>query len=717
MQFSRRNRPLPVLALGWLCIALSLHQLPRAARAQDAPPTDSAPASRPASRPAALGAPQRTPQATLREFLQAVTEAEKQPERIMDAVACLDLNRLDPTSTVTPPELAQQLAGFIDTVFRITGRSTAQAPSTPDGPAFVLYELGGQRVEIAQYVDGRWRFTDDSLVALVPIEQAWRSEPTTQAAVRPPAASAAPPEYRSPRATMATFLRALAENDANAAARCLDTSRFDESTRGAVGVRLARRLKDVIDRIRPVILQDLPDAPAGERFTFYLGEKGRIELERRDGGERNEQWLFSSATVASIDALFKSLEDQAPLAARRPALSFWSDPPRWIRAQMPPELKHELAGLDYWQWLGMLLVILTGFLGRQIAIRLLPLLARTVLTREQRGAAPRMRHILWPVATLVMVLMWWGGVALLDLDAAVLAFLLLPLQVLLTLTVVWAVFRLTDLVFSPTIIQLAPGQTRFNEVLVPLLRTAAKVLIVCLGSVLLIMSAGFNVIPLLAGLGLGGLAFGLAAQDTLKSFFGSVNVVLDRPFQVGDWVRIGAHEGKVESVGLRSSRIRTFANSELTIPNAELMTSAIDNMGRRPHRRLRTVLTLAYSTPLDRLEAFLDGVRDIIREHPATLNQDFQVYVQALTPAAIEVMLNCQLDAPNWDAEMRVRHELLLRVLHAAARLGVEFAAPARGVTPPHDAGHVTRPMPAAAPGDPLAPLINVRERHVPGAP
>lgn len=692
-----RSRQIPLLGL----ITLHLLGSPFVALArqdsQEAPasqPLAAGGETKPASRPAAVGQPQRTPQATLREFLQAVSDSEDRPERIMAAVDCLDLNRIDPESTITPPELAQQLAGFIDTVFRLTGKSTADAPNTPSGSNYVLYELQGHRIELAQYVDGRWRFTAESLASVVPIEQAWRTEPTTQQALKQKETSAAPAEYRSPRATMATFRRALDDGDAAAAAQCMDTSRLDESTRSAVSVRLARRLREVIDRLKPVVLQDIPDSPEGDRYTFYLGAKGRVEFERQDAGPRHDQWLFSAATVASIDALYKSLEDQ-PTAAQLPSgATFWSDPTMWIRAHVPPEFKREVLGLAYWQWLGLLTVTLSGILIQRISVRVLPLIAALMLTREQRGNAARMRHIVVPAASLLMVLTWWGGVSLLDLSAEVLTRVLLPLQVLLTLAAIWSVYRLTDLVLHPSVVQLAPGQTRFNEVLVPLLRKAAKVLIVCLGGVLLLMAAGFNVMPLLAGLGLGGLAFGLAAQDTLKSFFGSVNVVLDRPFQVGDWVRIGAYEGKVESVGLRSSRIRTFENSELTIPNSDLMNSAIDNMGRRPHRRLRTILAVAYATPVDRLEAFLDGIRQIIHDHPSTLNNDFQAYVQALTPTSVEVMVNCNLDAPNWDSEMRVRHELLMRILRLAGKLGIELTGPARGVTPPVDGHPVSKPLP-----------------------
>ena len=169
-----------------------------------------------------------------------------------------------------------------------------------------------------------------------------------------------------------------------------------------------------------------------------------------------------------------------------------------------------------------------------------------------------------------------------------------------------------------------------------------------MGAIIFVKMLGFQVTPLLAGLGVGGLAFGLAAQDTLKNFFGSVNVVLDRPFQVGDWVKMGDVEGTVESVGLRSSRIRTFYNSQITVPNSEIMTTEIDNLGRRRYRRISCMISVTYDTPPEKLEAFCAGIRALIREHPYTRRDYYHTWVNKFAASSIDILLYCFHECPDW---------------------------------------------------------------------
>ena len=120
---------------------------------------------------------------------------------------------------------------------------------------------------------------------------------------------------------------------------------------------------------------------------------------------------------------------------------------------------------------------------------------------------------------------------------------------------------------------------------------------------------------ILTGLGIGGLAFALAAKDTLSNLFGSLTVLIDKPFRIGDWVNIGGIEGIIEEVGLRSTRIRTFYDSLITVPNGTLTNVHVDNYGQRRSRRLNTKIGVQYDTPPERLEAFCEGIRELIRNH------------------------------------------------------------------------------------------------------
>ncbi|HUP42395.1 MAG TPA: mechanosensitive ion channel family protein, partial [Thermoanaerobaculia bacterium] len=234
-------------------------------------------------------------------------------------------------------------------------------------------------------------------------------------------------------------------------------------------------------------------------------------------------------------------------------------------------------------------------------------------------------------------------------------------------------------------------RNRFDDLLVPLVRKSLKVFIAAFGLVFVADTLDIEVSSLLAGLGLGGLAVALAAQDTVKNLFGSLTVLVDRPFSVGDWVVVGDHEGTVEEVGFRSIRIRTFYNSLITLPNSNLISSAVDNYGARRFRRWSTKLGIAYDTPPERIEAFCEGLRELVRRHPTTRKDIFHVYLNAFGESALEVLLYVFFEEPDWGAELAARHRLALDVLRLADTLGVELAFPTRTVWL-HEAAEAERP-------------------------
>ncbi len=182
--------------------------------------------------------------------------------------------------------------------------------------------------------------------------------------------------------------------------------------------------------------------------------------------------------------------------------------------------------------------------------------------------------------------------------------------------------------------------------------------------------------PLLGSLAVAGVGFSFAAKDTVENFFGSVAVVLDRPFDIGDWVVIDDTEGIVEHVGFRSTQVRTFYNSQVTIPNANLVRAVVDNYGRRQYRRWMTTLALQYDTPPETLVAFTEGVRELIRTHPYTRKDYYQVWCNEFGPSSLDILLYMFFEVPDWNTELRERERFFLDILRLAERLGVQFAFP-----------------------------------------
>ena len=212
--------------------------------------------------------------------------------------------------------------------------------------------------------------------------------------------------------------------------------------------------------------------------------------------------------------------------------------------------------------------------------------------------------------------------------------------------------------------------SRLDDQLVPITNTVLKVATLVIGMLFILGNLGVNVTSLVAGLGLGGLAVALAAQDTFRNLLGGVTIFADRPYQVGDWVVVGGIEGTVEYVGFRSSRVRTFYNSVVTVPNGRIVDSHVDNMGLRQWRRYKTTLGLDYHTTPDQVQAFVEGIRALIRANPG-MRQDFYIIeFTEFTPSSLDIMVYCFIDAPDWNAELRTRHVLNLDIMRLAAGAG-----------------------------------------------
>ena len=159
-----------------------------------------------------------------------------------------------------------------------------------------------------------------------------------------------------------------------------------------------------------------------------------------------------------------------------------------------------------------------------------------------------------------MALIWWFLLGLLGLPDTALAILSVAVKLLVSLSAVWSAFRLVDIIYALLMRKALATSNRFDDLLVPMVTKSLKVFVVVMGVIFSADNLNIDVTSLLAGLGIGGLAFALAAKDLLGNFFGSLTVLLDRPFQIGDWVVIGDVEGSVEEVGFRSTRVRTFYN-------------------------------------------------------------------------------------------------------------------------------------------------------------
>lgn len=349
-----------------------------------------------------------------------------------------------------------------------------------------------------------------------------------------------------------------------------------------------------------------------------------------------------------------------------------------LREALPDALKAgEIFGLEYWQWLGLASLIVLAVLVDGLLRPVFRSLLRRWLGRwsvfagdESRGRAAR------PIALVAATVLAQGLLPLLAIPGRGGIVLGGAAAVLTVLAGIWAAWRVVDLLGEVVAHRAAATETRFDDVLVPMLRRAAKLFVVAVGVVYVAEGLDVEIAPLLASLGIGSLAFAFAAKDTIENFFGSVAVLVDRPFEVGDWVVVEDIEGTVETVGFRSTRVRTFYDSVVTLPNATLVRAKVDNYGRRRYRRIKTHVGLAYGTPPESVHAFCEGVRELVRTHPYTRKDYYQVWLHQLGASSLDVLLYVFIEAPDWSTELRERERLFLDVLRLADQLGVEIAFP-----------------------------------------
>ncbi|MGQ0723446.1 MAG: mechanosensitive ion channel family protein [Candidatus Eiseniibacteriota bacterium] len=349
----------------------------------------------------------------------------------------------------------------------------------------------------------------------------------------------------------------------------------------------------------------------------------------------------------------------------------------WLRSLVPDELHRGSFLLENWQWLGLLLLVVVGLLVDRVTRSLLGLVAKRTLVRFLPDGDARVRRAaVRPAGMLAMALVWGSGLPLLGLPEGMLGGLFLAVKVVLAGSAVWLAYRFTDVIGEILTQRARQTSSRFDDLLAPMIRKSLKILILAFGLVFVADNLNVDISSLLAGLGLGGLALALAAQDTVKNLFGSITVLVDKPFAVGDLVRIGDVEGVVEEVGFRSTRVRTAYDSLITVPNANLISSNVDNLGARAWRRWRTTLSLRYDTPPERIESFCEGVRELVRLNPATRKDQISVSAYEFSASSVDVLLNVYFRTERLDEELEDRHRLLLDILRLARSLGVVFAFP-----------------------------------------
>ena len=338
-------------------------------------------------------------------------------------------------------------------------------------------------------------------------------------------------------------------------------------------------------------------------------------------------------------------------------------------------------GLLWWQWLAIPGALLVAWaIGAALGWLTRRLLGRVVEHTETEWDDELLRRLQGPLAALWGILALWivePGLALpRSLDDRVEHLL----RALAWFVVFWGLSRAAGVGLSAAQSAAWSRQNAGLAGMMPLARKIARAVLYALGVLALLNELGFQVTSILAGLGIGGLAFALAAQKTVEHLFGSIAIGVDQPFRVGDFVNVDGVTGTVESIGGRSTRVRTLDRTVVTFPNGKLAETRSESISARDRIRLFTNLGLSYGTSAEQLRRVLADVEGALRAHPRIWPDTVSVRLTDFKDSTINVEVMAWFQTTDWNEFTTIRQEMLLRFMEIVAQAGTDFAFPTQTI-------------------------------------
>ncbi|HIP91498.1 MAG TPA: mechanosensitive ion channel family protein [Methanothermococcus okinawensis] len=282
----------------------------------------------------------------------------------------------------------------------------------------------------------------------------------------------------------------------------------------------------------------------------------------------------------------------------------------------------------------------------------------------------------YPGMILIFTACVYLGLKFLTLPSNIQVLLDNAVKVIVILCFTWfAVNLLDDIVeyyIQPVVEE---SETKFDDQLLSPLRKLLKIIVVILGVLTALKTIGYDITALLAGLGIGGLAVALAAQDTIKNFIAGILIFVDKPFRIKDWIKFEGGEGIVEDIGVRSTKIRTFNDSLIVVPNTNLVNANIENFSAMRKRRVLIYIGLTYDTPVEKIERAKEILREIIEGHPGTL-PPVRITFHRFNTYSLDLRVEYFIRNFGFDYYLNTVDEINLKIKEAFDREGIEMAFP-----------------------------------------
>jgi len=369
------------------------------------------------------------------------------------------------------------------------------------------------------------------------------------------------------------------------------------------------------------------------------------------------KWLYSSKSLQEIPRIHKELY---PLGLDK-----------WVEF-MAAKGQDTFWGIYIWQLLGFLGLMVASFVLFKLMDWIFGWIIHRISSRKSRYVpADAVKPVARPLSLWVLMLILQLLIPVLQFPIWINTILMYILRISEPVFLVMTAYHFIDFVAAVAQGFADDTESNLDNQLLPLFRRSLKIAVYVLGGIYILKSIHVDITTLLAGISISGLAFALAAQDTVKNFIGSITILVDKPFHTGDYIEIDNKTGIVEEIGVRSTRIRQFDNALITIPNAKIMDNAVYNGGARTFRKFQPKLTVEVQS-MEILRAFIEEIKQYVDAHPLTHNEGNQIYLSNLNGKNVEIFVSILFDAAK-QKEAEVRQQVISGILDAAQKHGVKL--------------------------------------------
>lgn len=335
-------------------------------------------------------------------------------------------------------------------------------------------------------------------------------------------------------------------------------------------------------------------------------------------------------------------------------------------------VKHWMADFSLFRQTAALLNLLSFIAVSNLCAKLVVRILDKMESKTQNLAGRQAVKLLQsPMRLLFIVLGLSISMNLLKLSPNTKLFVGHIIRSLIVLSVFWAIYRNSHLLSQLCQKIFIQSNSEVDSLVFIIINNSIRVIVIFITCTVLLQEWGYNIAGLLTGLGLGGLAFALAAKDTASNLFGGIILMIDKPFSIGDWIFTSRVEGIVEDIGLRSTRVRTFEQALVTIPNTIISGEPVTNYSRMNKRKISFKLGFSYEASSALVMEYLKKIRMMLESHEEVYGESVTVYLEKLGDEKIEVLVSLFVKSMDTRRFLEVQEEINFRVLGVLEEVGI----------------------------------------------